>query len=106
MGSSTDRGDPGKQIESNTSVWTMRMKQIEDAHAIYRRNLFTHSRMVGPSFVPAFCDSSVPAGIRSFLPAWLAVPYALNFTNAVLTSIVWAQMILGVLGLCSSQRIF
>ena len=27
---------------------------------------------VGPSSVPAFCDSSVPAGIRSFLPAWWA----------------------------------
>ena len=29
-------------------------------------------QMVGPSSVPAFCDSSVPAGIRSFLPAWWA----------------------------------
>ena len=28
--------------------------------------------LVGPSSVPAFCDSSVPAGIHSFLPAWWA----------------------------------
>ena len=27
---------------------------------------------VGPSSVPAFCDSSVPAGIHSFLPTWWA----------------------------------